>query len=508
VDDHQMTRAAVYDLYWNTYGGGEQFAGAIASVLSERFDVDLIGPEPIDCEQLTSRLGLDLSRCGTRNARNDREVTALSADYDLLVNTTFLSSASSHARRGLYVVHFPGALSDPKVERKDDLRRRFGTRGRQPTLIAREGVHVRRDGVEGRLTDGAAKLELSTKSGREMSLTVAAPKARTMPSRVRVVGGATTWFDGQVGSDATVITFPLQGGEPEVIWLISEADDPATLGLPWHLNRVGVELRAAAVDGTAVSIDASRVTVRLTPPDRLGFLDTYQRIASNAAFTAGWVDRLWHRPSSVLYPAVRQLAPHAKTNTIVGVGRFFGAAAGHSKKQLEMVEAFRLLHESGQADGWTLHLIGGAAGADRDYAMAVRRAAQGLPITVHFNAPGSLVQQLVGEASIYWHAAGYGEVLATHPDRFEHFGISVVEAMSAACAPVVLGAAGPAEVIRDGVDGRHFHTIEELARITTELIADPAERGRLQFAAADRARHFSYDAFRPRLFDLVDDLLT
>jgi glycosyltransferase involved in cell wall biosynthesis len=502
-----VTRVAVYDLYWNTYGGGEQFAGAIASVLSERFDVDLLGPEPINTEQLTARLGLDVSRCGTRDARNDREVTALSADYDLLVNTTFLSSAASHARRGLYVVHFPGALSDPQVERKDDLRRRFGGLKRKPVLIAREGVHVRREGILGRLTDGAAKLELSASAGSEMSVTVAAPHWGDEPRRVRVVSSGSTWFDGPVGATPTKVTFPLHGGDPEVVWLISDSANPAEFGLPWHLNRVGVELRSASVDGAEVSIDAGRVTVRLTPPDRLGYLDTYQQIACNAAFTAGWVDQLWHRPSTVLYPAVRQLSARPKTNTIVSVGRFFGASAGHSKKQLEMIDAFRRLFDSGRARDWHLHFVGGAAGADRDYAMAAKRAAQGLPITVHFNAPGSLVQQLVGEASIYWHAAGFGEDLTTHPDRFEHFGISVVEAMSASCAPVVLGAAGPAEVIRNGIDGRHFMTLDELANITAELIADPVQRERLQLSAAERARNFSYDAFRPRLFSLVDDLL-
>jgi glycosyltransferase involved in cell wall biosynthesis len=503
-----MTRVAVYDLYWNTYGGGEQFAGAIASVLSERYDVDLLGPAPIDREQLASRLGLDVSRCGVRDARNDREVTALSADYDLLVNTTFLSSAASHARRGLYIVHFPGALSDPRLERKDDLRRRLGGVRRQPVLIGREGLHVRRDGIDGRLTDGAAKLELMVKGGREMSLTIQAPHWNARSPRVRVVSHGSTWFDGTIGAaDETVITFPLQGDQPEVVWLISDAESPETFGLPWHLQRVGVVLRSAAVDGSPVSIDAGRATVRLTPPDRLGYLDTYQQIASNAAFTAGWVDTLWHRPSMVLYPAVRQLAARTKTNTIVSLGRFFGAAAGHSKKQLEMIDAFRRLHESGRADGWVLHLIGGAAPADRDYAMAVKRAAQGLPIVVHFNAPGELVRQLVGEAAIYWHAAGFGEDLVSHPDRFEHFGISVVEAMSAGCAPVVIAAAGPAEVVRDRIDGRHFHSLDDLANITAELIADDAERVRLQAAATTRAKEFSYDAFRPRLFSLVDRLL-
>jgi glycosyltransferase involved in cell wall biosynthesis len=502
-----MTRVAVYDLFWNTYGGGEQFAGAIASVLSERYDVDLVGPAPINREQLASRLGLDVSGCGVRDARNDREVTALSADYDLLVNTTFLSSAASHARRGLYVVHFPGALSNPRIERKDDLRRRLGGARRQPVLIAREGLHTRRDSIDGRLTDGAAKLELSAKGGREMSLTLHASHWIDRAPRVRVVSHGSTWFDGPIGADETVITFPLRGDQPEVVWLISDAESPEIFGLPWHLQRVGVVLRAAAVDGSPVSIDAGRATVRLTPPDRLGYLDTYQQIASNAAFTAGWVDALWHRPSTVLYPAVRQLSARDKTTTIVSLGRFFGAAAGHSKKQLEMIDAFRRLHESGRAPGWVLHLIGGAASADRDYAMAVKRAAQGLPIEVHFNAPGELVQRLVGEAAIYWHAAGFGEDVVSHPDRFEHFGISVVEAMSAACAPVVIAAAGPAEVVRDGIDGRHFSSLEQLANITAELIADDAERGRFQMAAAARATEFSYDAFRPRLFSLVEDLL-
>ena len=34
--------------------------------------------------------------------------------------------------------------------------------------------------------------------------------------------------------------------------------------------------------------------------------------------------------------------------------------------------------------------------------------------------------------------------------------------MSAGPVPVVFGAAGPAEVVRDGVDGVHFATLDEL----------------------------------------------
>jgi glycosyltransferase involved in cell wall biosynthesis len=510
MDDFQVTRIAVYDLYWSTFGGGEQFAGGIASVLSERYDVDLVGPLPIDRDALLSRLGLDLSRCGVRQGRDDREVTGLSADYDLLINTTFLSSAACHAAHGLYVVHFPGALTDPAVERKDRLRQRVGALRRGARLVAREGVHVARSGVVGRLTDGAAKLEVFAPSGAMMRLAVAAPQWGSRQPRVRVAAGHTTVFDDVIGSNETTVTFelpPTIAGAPAVVWVVSDTDAPEAFGLPWHLARVGVELRSVQINGDAVSLDAGRVAVRLSPPDRLGYLDTYDAIASNAQFTAGWVERLWHRPSEVLYPAVRMLEALPKTKTIVNVGRFFGAAAGHSKKQLEMIEGFRRLHESGGADGWTLHLIGGCSAADRDYGMAVKRAAQGLPIEVHFNAPGPLVRELVGSAAIYWHASGLGEDLEHHPDRYEHFGISVVEAMSACCAPVVIGAAGPAEVVRNGVDGRHFLDIDGLVTATAELIADPVARERFQRAAGERARDFSYDAFRPRLLSMVERLM-
>ena len=41
-------RIAVYDQYWSTLGGGEQFAGGIAAALADHHDVTLVGPEPID----------------------------------------------------------------------------------------------------------------------------------------------------------------------------------------------------------------------------------------------------------------------------------------------------------------------------------------------------------------------------------------------------------------------------------------------------------------------------
>jgi hypothetical protein len=60
----------------------------------------------------------------------------------------------------------------------------------------------------------------------------------------------------------------------------------------------------------------------------------------------------------------------------------------------------------------------------------------------------------------------------------------------------VFAAAGPAEIVRDGVDGRHWRTLDELQAITAELVADPSERERLATAAQERAQDFSLDHFK------------
>ncbi len=57
----------------------------------------------------------------------------------------------------------------------------------------------------------------------------------------------------------------------------------------------------------------------------------------------------------------------------------------------------------------------------------------------HVDAPGAELADLYARASIFWHAAGLGEDAEDDPNRMEHFGISIVEAMSAGAVPVVLG---------------------------------------------------------------------
>jgi glycosyltransferase involved in cell wall biosynthesis len=497
-------RIAVANLYWSTLGGGEQFAGGIAAALRERHDVELIGPEPIDLARFEERLGIDLSGLPLRLIDQESDVTVLSSHYDLLVNTTYQSTAVNRARHGLYVVHFPGEVAGAGQRRKDAWRQAVGRRV-PATVVLRSGFYQPDGRGGGRRTDGAGLVDIYAPAGTPVRLTVRAEQPSVVALWDRRTPLATAELDAGAAAD---LSFAASGAWPQQVTVESGTyRHEARPGVIW---RYGVALEAVALDGRREPAPPDRVRTKLLAPDRLGHLDTYDAIASNSRFTANWVERLWGRRSEVLYPPVRTMraATTPKEPIILNVGRFFDPRRGHSKKQLEMVQAFRRLHDSGLADRWWLHLVGGCSPEDREYALAVKREARDLPVHVHFSAPGAVLTDLLGRASIYWHAGGLGEDPETHPDRFEHFGISVVEAMGAGLVPVVFGAAGPAEVVRDGVDGRHFRTLDELERLTTALIADPAERARLAGHAAVRAEEFGPPAFAVRVNDLVDRMVS
>lgn len=230
---------------------------------------------------------------------------------------------------------------------------------------------------------------------------------------------------------------------------------------------------------------------------------SYTTFASNSSYTAGWVTRLWNVPSTVLYPPVRPVSPPgAKAPIVASVGRFFEPRFGHCKRQLDLVRAFVALEAQG-GRGWRMELIGGADAGHLEYAQQVHREAQGHPVGVHVNAPRSLVSETLSAASIYWHGGGLGEHPTSHPERFEHFGISVVEAMAAGAVPIVFGAGGPAEVVRHGVDGFHWRTLSELTGFTRDLIDDRAMLTTMSHSAQARAREFSPGRFDTALRDTL-----
>jgi glycosyltransferase involved in cell wall biosynthesis len=172
-----------------------------------------------------------------------------------------------------------------------------------------------------------------------------------------------------------------------------------------------------------------------------------------------------------------------------------------------MIETFKQLVDGGLRD-WEFHSAGsvGDAPVDRDYFAQVQAAARGYPIVIHENMAAAELRQLYGAAKIYWHASGYGEDEQRDPIKFEHFGITTVEAMAAGAVPIVIGKAGQLEVVEHDVSGLHWQTLHELAAYTQRVIATDDLWARLSRGAQLRSLSFSREAFQARVQQLAGEL--
>ena len=510
-------RIAVANAFWATAGGGETYSLAIAKALARRDDVELLGPPGVDWARLGERLQADLSDLGTRavDFSSHGPLVAAAADYDLLVNTSHGNDVPCGAPRGILVVHFPFRLdADLSVLPRTALRmllRSQRMRGRAGVQWG-DGFHnLEGGGPVWRWTDGDAVLELWVGAGRTVPVEVVFGGDRPSPTRADLVYEGTVVASAEVGgagAPPTTATFLVTGrpdGRPVRIHVVSETFRPAELWGAPDERTLGVQVMAARV-GNDLLQRVERRAPFLERAEQLRWLDTYDRILVNSSFTAGWVRRWWGRPSEVLYPAVPPLTTGGeKEQLILSVGRFFAPERGHSKKQLEMVLAFRRLVEAG-VTGWELHLVGGCQPEDRHYLERVRAMAMGLPVVFHVDAPGAELRDLYGRSSIYWHATGLFEDATLAPERQEHFGIAVVEAMSAGCVPVVHGAAGPGETVEPEVAGLHFSSVDGLVRQTRRLVDDAGLRSRLAAGALTASARYTPDALAERLDAVVDGL--
>lgn len=475
LTESRRLRVGVYDRFWATMGGGEQHAGATALALASKYDVELIGIEDFDRSKFAKILGrpaaadLPLRIIG----HEPSAVARASADYDLFVNHSYTSEDFSLARHSLYVVFFP---------------QRYHSPGR------RKYANVRFTISDAWYVSPGIRDEIVLRARRPMIVTTGRPDALT--------------FIAEGDPGLLVVNSP--GGEAEEIVLNGK---PQLVSLKLAEGRSTLEFRGSADSQLRIGSPQTGSGHRIYLPQDIttgvpAFIRSYNRVLGNSMYTSHWIAERWGCAALTHYPPVELRDPAAgKERIILSVGRFFAEESGHCKQQLRLVEAFkRMVHDG--LSGWRLVLIGAADSAHRDYALEVRRAAAGEPIDVLLNADFNTLNEQLKCASIYWHATGLGADLREYPERAEHFGISVVEAMSTGAIPVVFSTGGPVEVVEHGVSGFHFSSIDELITLTREIIDAPREkRETLRRASAKRARNFSTERFSSELLFHVDEIL-
>lgn len=233
-------------------------------------------------------------------------------------------------------------------------------------------------------------------------------------------------------------------------------------------------------------------------------LARYLTIVVNSKFTKKYIDETYGISSQVIYPPCdfSFFRPPAgrreKENIILSVGRFSKIFGG--KKQEVLIDAFKNFCR--KYPDWRLILAGGLQ--DENYVEKLRGITNGFPVKVLVNLSADNLRELYAKAKIYWHATGYGEDLERYPERAEHFGISICEAMAAGCVPVVFDGGGIPEIVDNGRDGFLWSDEENLLTQTARLVDDENLLLKLVGHARAKAKRFSKEQFLANFAKIID----
>ena len=524
----------IYNRWLHTQGGAERYTGVAAKVLATQHDVTLITHQPVDLVAIGSRLNIDLSRVKLRCVEDlpFDLMAPVTAEYDLFINGSHFSFVPSRAKHSIMFVYFPFLGMHTWGAR---LRQRVGRHLLRELRVPqfREGFHAIQELGGGwyRWSAGQATVEVPiTGWKRDTPMQIVAGSFRPdgrPPVPVRVSCGdhllCETTLQTTMGNYENIeFILPkrcIKNGSARIT-LTCETFPAHDAGVEEHdYRQVGIAV--AAVRSRSWRYYLYELVFERQFPElglrlhgipenpSLDYIRTYDLLCPISRYVAHWVRKSWGLEGEILYPPVdvSDLQPGKKRPIILSVGRFFPHS--HEKKFPEMIQAFAALSRQDLA-GWELHLAGGVAqdSLSQDYYRRVQHLAEGLPVVLHPNVEYEKLRQLYSQATLYWHATGYGENEAHHPERFEHFGITPVEAMAAGCVPIVLGRGGLPEIVEHDKSGFLWNTLDELKQYTVAAIADPALLSRLRAGAVGRAERFSEEQFADRLLKLVAQVVS
>lgn len=226
------------------------------------------------------------------------------------------------------------------------------------------------------------------------------------------------------------------------------------------------------------------------------------KVICNSLFTKKIIDAEYGVDSRVIYPPVDtlQIKPRRKEKLILSVGRF--SELLQSKRQDILINTFKDIYDGGIKD-WKLILAGGSEVGSAGFVENLRKSAEGYPIQILEGPSFNVLKDLYGKSNIFWSASGYGIDETKEPESVEHFGITVVEAMSAGCVPIVYAAGGHKEIIDQGMNGFLWNDAEDLLKTTTELIGKPSKIRELTKKAKERSVGFGYEIFRKKTAEII-----
>lgn len=447
--------AFVYDKWLSSLGGGEVVACNFATVLRDQgYHTTFITGQLIDPKIITQKLGIDMSNINFVQAFNDEEkIKQITKDADIFINASFWDYTQSSAKKQFYYTSFP---SKPQSKSLKSIIKLQLINSLFRLITPVEKVNSSQYIFYFLKPHSIYHIHF-TYTLSQFSKTILSSLDYQIDN-VKIINQkiAINHFKNQVHFYITVITnsesITLNTSSPENCFVKINS----LLLLP-KLEKINSFLRSGYYPNIKTRIKS------------------FNQVFANSQYTSSWIKKYWNTNAHVLYPPVNLVKPNKsikKKNYICSVGRFF--TLGHGKKQEIMIEAFKKIYDQGLKN-WELHLAGGLGSEPTSLAYAdhLKQISQGYPIFLHFNQSRQFIEELYLKSKIYWHAAGFGENPNKDPIKFEHFGITPIEAISSGCVPVLFNGGGLSEVVKLlNLDPKlHlFDTIDQLTSNTKKII--------------------------------------
>jgi glycosyltransferase involved in cell wall biosynthesis len=213
-------------------------------------------------------------------------------------------------------------------------------------------------------------------------------------------------------------------------------------------------------------------------------------ILTNSSFSSKVIENVYSLRSKVLYPPVDIEKFHPsfnKDDLVVSVGRF-----DSTKKHDILIRAFSKFSEG------KCVIIGSIYGrASLRYFIKLRKLINDLGVNKRVeliaNASSDVLRYILSKAKLYVHCM-----------PFEHFGISIVEAMASGCVPVVHRSGGPyTDIIEFDKYGFSFKDVVELADKIKLLLEDENLCKRFSERALERSKVFGKENFKKGIAEII-----
>jgi len=508
-------KIGIYNEHLGTMGGGEKHMGSIIEYfLNKNNEVDLLTSKPVDLDLMSVKLKLNIKACRLIVLDStSMELEKLSKNYDVFINSSYLSTLKPRAKKNLMILFFPNISICNLLSHSTLFRKLIKYINTFDNVEYGQGFY----GQEKH--NKYFKRKFGRWTNKDFEFSFVADKAQTQKIQINVLKLGQLSIQNDIegvyqGNEEIAykikknkIIFEVASNVGKNIIAVRLKD---SFQKENDKRDLGIFVKSIYVKSGLLSWFKTMFLIVFKDFRIFDFLDYYDLVLANSEYTQKWLYKIWQKKATILYPLVEVvdfLNDEPKQKKIISVGRFF--VGSHNKKHLIMIKAFKQMYDKGLLKGWEYNVCGGThpEKAHQQYLEEIKNAAKGYPINICPDIPFTELKKMYSESSIFWHAAGYDENENRHPDKFEHFGITTVEAMASGCIPVVIGKAGQLEIVTDGISGFLWNDLVDLEEKMKQALRMPDESiNKIRVNAINRAKDFSREAFFVRAESIFKDL--